>query len=52
MSRNVLLCCGDDPERVGLALLARLTPRGDAVPAKNHADSLRVLLFQGSNIEP
>ena len=41
----------DDPERVGLGLLAGVAPGGDAVAAEDAADGLRVLLLDLGDVE-
>ena len=46
-----LLGGADDLERVRLALLARLAPRGDAVPAEDAADRLRVRRGDRGDVE-
>src|SRR5262245_12707800 len=45
------LCGTDDVQRVGLALLAGLTPRGDAVPTQDDPDGLRVGILDGGDIQ-
>ena len=41
----------DDPQRVGLGLLGRVAPRGDAVPAEDAADRLRVLRLDRRDVQ-
>jgi hypothetical protein len=41
----------DDPERVLLALLAGVAPRGDAVPAEDAADGIRVGTRDGGDVQ-
>lgn len=41
----------DDVQRVPLALLGAVTPRGDAVPAEHTADGLRVGGLDGGDVE-
>ncbi len=41
----------DDVERVGLALLGRVAPGGDAVAAEDHADGLRVVPLDLGDVE-
>ena len=46
-----LLRGGDDLQRARLALVPRVAPGGDAVPAEDHADRLRVVALDRGDVE-
>ena len=52
VGRDELLSSCDDPQAVGLHLVARVAPGGDSVSAEDAADRLRIRGLDGSNVEP